>query len=164
MDLLKIVTSQYQSSLSMFEEAVKNCPKNLWEESSYKNRYWHIAFHTMFWTHMYLNDSEHSFEEWNKHIEDYQFLNFRSKSYAEDAVIYSQEEVLDYLEFCKTRLPDHLATVNFEDEGGFSWIPVGKLELHMYNIRHIQHHTSQLTDRLKEVENIPVRWVGRTKV
>jgi len=163
MDLLKIVTSQYNASLEMFEDAVTHCPESLWQEPNYKNRFWHIAFHTMFWTHMYLNDSEHTFEKWEKHIKDYQWLNFRSKNYGEEDVIYSKEDVLSYLNFCKTCMAEHLPTLNFEDTGGFSWLPVTKLELHIYNIRHIQHHTSQLTDRLKEVENTPIKWVGHSK-
>lgn len=164
MNLHEVITSQYNASLEMFENSLSSCPESLWQDASYENRFWHIAFHTMFWTHMYLNDTEHSFEKWEKHIEDYQWLNFRSNNYAEEEVIYSKEEVLNYLSFCRAQLSGHLPTLNFENAGGFSWIRVNKLELHIYNIRHIQHHTSQLTDRLKEVEDTPIKWVGRMKV
>jgi len=36
----------------------------------------------------------------------------------------------------------------------------GLMELHIYNIRHLQHHTGQLMDRLRTAGNIGVAWVG----
>ena len=43
---------------------------------------------------------------------------------------------------------------------GFSWLRFGKTELQLYNIRHIQHHAGQLTDRLRTAAGIGVRWVA----
>ena len=43
---------------------------------------------------------------------------------------------------------------------GFCWYQVSKLEHQLINIRHIQHHTAQLTDRLRSVSNVGVAWVG----
>jgi len=34
------------------------------------------------------------------------------------------------------------------------------MELHMYNIRHLQHHAGQLIDRLRTTENIGIAWVS----
>jgi hypothetical protein len=42
---------------------------------------------------------------------------------------------------------------------GFPWLPFNKLELQFYNIRHIQHHTGQLADRLRNAINIGTPWV-----
>ena len=30
-------------------------------------------------------------------------------------------------------------------DAGFEWIPFSRAELHVYNIRHIQHHAAQLS-------------------
>jgi antitoxin (DNA-binding transcriptional repressor) of toxin-antitoxin stability system len=37
---------------------------------------------------------------------------------------------------------------------------MSKLEHQLVNIRHIQHHTAQLMDRLRASEDIGVKWVG----
>ena len=45
-------------------------------------------------------------------------------------------------------------------ECGFWWYKLGKLEHQFINIRHIQHHTAQLADRLRVSKDIGVPWVG----
>ena len=46
------------------------------------------------------------------------------------------------------------------NESGFSWLPFGKLELQFYSIRHVQHHTGELCERLGTTGDIEVGWVG----
>ena len=36
----------------------------------------------------------------------------------------------------------------------------GKLELQLYNLRHLQHHTGQLIDQLRTVAQMGVGWVA----
>jgi hypothetical protein len=45
-------------------------------------------------------------------------------------------------------------------ESGFPWIPFPRLELHIYNIRHIQHHAGQLGAFLRRNKVKGVGWVG----
>ena len=45
-------------------------------------------------------------------------------------------------------------------ESGFSWYPISKLEHQIVNIRHIQHHTAQLADRLRAAHDVGIRWAG----
>ena len=45
-------------------------------------------------------------------------------------------------------------------ECGFSWYRVSKLEHQLVNLRHLQHHTAQLADRLRTATDMHVRWVG----
>ena len=37
------------------------------------------------------------------------------------------------------------------DDGYDLWLPFSRLELHLYNLRHIQHHTGQLSAYLRRV-------------
>jgi hypothetical protein len=46
-----------------------------------------------------------------------------------------------------------------EAPSGFPFLPFNKLELQFYNIRHTQHHTGQLADRLRNAINIGTPWV-----
>jgi hypothetical protein len=43
---------------------------------------------------------------------------------------------------------------------GFSWYRMSKLEHQLLNLRHIQHHTGQLADRLRRETNKGIAWVG----
>ncbi len=43
-----------------------------------------------------------------------------------------------------------MAQTRLDADSGFYWLPFNKFELQLYNIRHIQHHTGQLTDRLRQ--------------
>jgi len=45
-------------------------------------------------------------------------------------------------------------------DSGFHWYKVSKLEHQMINLRHIQHHTAQLADRLRASDDIGIGWVG----
>jgi len=45
-------------------------------------------------------------------------------------------------------------------ESGFSWYRMSKLEHQFVNLRHIQHHTGQLADRLRQEADRGVEWVG----
>lgn len=42
-----------------------------------------------------------------------------------------------------------LIALPFNNNSGFDWYPFSRIELHINNIRHIQHHTAQLIERLK---------------
>lgn len=160
-DLVKALSSQYHATLTMLENSVKQCPSQLWEDQKGTNKYWHIAFHTLFYTHLYLHDSEIQFEAWEKHLEQYEYLNYQPETTAKDGAVYSKEDLHEYLTLCKDRVDTYLPTVNFTEPSGFSWLPFDKLELHLYNIRHAQHHTGQLGDRLREHEQMSLRWVGK---
>ena len=70
----EIIKSQYRASLEMFGEAVHKCTDALWDDQSYKNRFWHIAYHALFYTHLYLQDCEKAFVPWSNHRDEYQFL------------------------------------------------------------------------------------------
>ncbi len=45
-------------------------------------------------------------------------------------------------------------------ENGFSWHKISRGELHVYNIRHIQHHAAQLSLRLRLNADIDIPWVS----
>jgi hypothetical protein len=46
-------------------------------------------------------------------------------------------------------------------ESGFSWYQVPELEHQLVNLRHMQHHTAQLADRLRSAAGVGVRWVQK---
>ena len=59
--------------------------------------------------------------------------------------------------------PTSYTSVDLEAGSGFDWVPFDKLELQFYNIRHLQHHTGQLCERLRTKQDIGIGWVFTSK-
>lgn len=163
MTVQEVIQSQYLASLEMFGNAVSKCPDTLWRDPGYKNPYWHIAYHALFYTHLYLQDSEKGFIPWSKHRNEYQFLGplpWPPHKQPDIGEPYSREDILEYLGFCRNEVIERVASLDLDAASGFHWLPFNKLELQFYNVRHIQHHAGQLIDRLRNHEGIGVGWVG----
>ena len=164
MDAKIVIESQYYAALEMLKQAVVKCPDSLWDTREDKNKFWHVAYHALFYTHLYLQVSEQEFKPWSQHRDQYQFMGplpWPPHDLPKIGAPYTKEEVLSFLAFCVQAVRDKVAILNLEaDTSGFSWLPFGKLELQIYNIRHLQHHAAELMERLGEREKIDIDWVG----
>ena len=65
---------------------------------------------------------------------------------------------------CRQKAADTVAAETAETlagPSGFEWLKFTRAETHVYNIRHIQHHTGQLGAYLRRFdEAINPKWVG----
>ena len=68
--------------------------------------------------------------------------------------------MLEFLGVCEARVAEMVAALEFAAPSGFHWLPMNKLELQLYNIRHIQTHAGELAERLSQRAGIDVAWVG----
>jgi hypothetical protein len=162
MRIEEVLKSQFHASLKMLGQAIAGCPESLWDDRERKNRFWHICYHTLFYTHMYLQDSEKDFIPWAKHRDNYNYLGPLPWPPHENPKIedpYTKEEILEYFEVCEKQVDERIPIMNLGDESGFFWLPFRKMELQFYNIRHIQHHVGQLYDRLTGRRNVKLEWV-----
>jgi len=158
-----IIKSQYHASLEMLRQAIIKCPASLWNDQEPKNKFWHISYHALFYAHLYLQDSEKEFAPWSNHRNEYQFLGplpWPPHKEPEIDEPYSKEEILEYLEVCRKQVEEKVTSVDMNAPSGFHWLPFSKMELQLYNIRHIQHHAGVLCDRLRNRENVGVDWVA----
>jgi hypothetical protein len=155
MNLKDVIKSQYLAALAMLEQAVTACPEALWDDPAAENKFWQIAYHALFYTHLYLQESESHFRPWPKHRKEARSIG------PQPGPAYRQEDILEYLAFCRDEVETRLAELALEGESsGFDWLPFGKLELQLYNIRHLQHHTGELYERLGTQAAVEVNWVG----
>jgi len=155
------IARQYSSALAMLRKAIELCPEDLWLSGS-PNRTWHIAYHALFYTHFYLAPSDTEFVAWEHHRpESNYFGTVPGKPNASLQIHepYTQAELLQYADFCRHEIEKQTATLNLEAASGFYWLPFDKLELQLYNIRHLAHHTGQLAERLRSQANIGISWV-----
>ncbi|MBN1218367.1 MAG: hypothetical protein JXM69_05530 [Anaerolineae bacterium] len=98
----------------MLKQAVVKCPASLWNDPADKNKFWHIAYHALFYTHLYLQPSEQDFEPWAKHREQSQLMGPRPRPAHQEPEIgepYSKEEVLEYLEFCQKQVSETMPSL-----------------------------------------------------
>lgn len=153
---------QYRAALEMFDNAVKQCPESAWLDPSYPNKFWHLAYHALFYTHLYLQPSEAELAPWPKNRPNYQFLGttpWPPYERPKADTPYSKEEILEYRQFCSAEMEFRLQSISLGAPSGFHWLPCNKFELQVYNLRHLQHHTGQLLERLRTAHNIGVAWV-----
>lgn len=153
--------SQYKASLKMLVDVTERCPAGLWADASYENPYWRIVYHALFYTALYLSESEDKFVPWTKHIHGYNGLGLMSHHNKPILIkqAYSSAEMLGYAASIIKSIEDAVNTTVAGQPSGFDWLPLTKIELHLYNIRHLQHHAGQLTERLRQHGITGIKWV-----
>ncbi len=157
MNLQSIVISQYLASLEMLKETVTRCPEALWDDPVDQAPTWRLAYHALFYTHLYLQPNGKDFKTWEKHREDAQRIDPKTKA----CQAYPREEVLEYLAFCQQQVREIVPKLDLESaDSGFGWLEMGKLEQQIYNIRHTQQHAAELMERLGARAGIELPWVG----
>lgn len=163
MNITQVIKSQYHAALEMLKQIIAECPDTLWDDPVYENRFWRVAFHALFYTHLYLQDTEQDFALWSGHRGQAQFLGRVPWPPHDEPKIeepYRKEELLEYLGVCQKIVEEKVTNLNPDAPSGFDWLPFGKLELQLYNIRHLQQHTGELSERLGTKAHIDVVWVG----
>ena len=158
-----IIRSQYGASLAMLQQAIEKCPESLWDQATDTAKFWHIAYHALFYTHLYLNPTAADFKPWAKHHPDYQFMGpipWDGNRLPKIEEAYQKAELLDYLDFCRQHMESYVLTLDLSAPSGFDWLPMNKFELQIYTMRHLQQHTGELMERLGSLAGISVDWVG----
>jgi hypothetical protein len=153
MNLTDVLASQYGAALAMLRQAVTDCPDELWGAPA-RNRFWHIAYHALFYADLYSRPKLEDFRPWSGH---------KPQANRFDTALeqpYTKAEVLGYLDAVEAEIKRQLATLDLDAPSGFHWLPMNKLELQLYNIRHIQLHVGDLAERLGSQAGIDVQWVG----
>lgn len=138
----------------MLEAAVQACPDDAWDSDAHVNRFWHIAYHTLFYVDLYLCQTVYEHAPWSGHRDDAQNLRPGVEP-------YSRATILEFLAFCREHARRQIAALDLTAESGFSWLPFGPVERLAYNLRHLQHHAGQLSERIRQDTGDGVGWVGR---
>ena len=168
MELRQALKEQYHAGLAMLAECVEKCPDALWPEGRHPRAFWRIAFHAAFFTHLYLGQSEESFEPWPERREGVHHRLWEEPAEVEpyelpaEAPVYTKAELLEYIRFVDGLVNRTVDGLDLEtDETGFSWYPkMGKLSHQFMNLRHVQGHVGQLSELLM-ARGIDTEWVPR---
>ncbi len=165
--LRPVLTSQYHAALAMLLEAIERCPDDVWSSTDHVNQFWQVAYHTLFFTHLYLQPNEAAFRPWAHHQRDVQHPDGIAGPPDPDSALplipepYTKAQVLEYWTFCDQLVDHAMDTLDLDHpHSGFYWYRMSKLEHQLVNIRHVQHHAAQLADRLRSAAQVGIKWVG----
>jgi DinB superfamily len=168
--LRAMLKSQYHAALAMLRDAVERCPDEVWLDTRPRNAFWQVAYHALFFADFYLLRSPEAFQPWEGHQANVQNPNGiagppnPSSSLPLLPEPYTKAQVLAYWALCDAAVDPRVDALDLASpESGFYWYKIPKLEHQLVNLRHIQHHTGQLVDRLRGDADIGIRWVGSRK-
>ena len=165
-DLPAILKRQYHAALVMHRDAIERCPEALWYDTQPVNAFWQIAYHALYFAHMYLQPDFDSFQPWEKQQSDVQHPDGIPGSADPDSTLplipdpYTREQVLEYCTLCQEMVDGAIDRLDLSrPDSGFYWYRMSKLEHQIVSIRHLQHHAAQLADRLRAATAEGTKWV-----
>ncbi len=161
--LRTILTGQFEAALAMVNDCLVKCPPEHWDGKVGKYAFWAVAYHTLIYVDLYLSLNEESFQMreihpkgWSEFEDEYPSRRFE------------KAELTGYVATCLQKGRETLTAEtpeSLEAPSGFPWLHMSRGEAHLYNIRHLQHHTGQLSAYLRRVDETlqdpkAVRWVS----
>jgi DinB family protein len=164
------LSRQYGAALKMLAGCVKGCSTDHWQQAVGNFPFWHVAYHVLFYTDLYLSKNDGAFRPQGFHRPDYQVMGSQAWPPYKKVVAdqpYDRPTIAGYVRDCMTKAAETVAAeteASLAGESGFAWLPFTRLELHLYNIRHIQHHTGQLAAFLRRAGCKGVGWVGSHEI
>ena len=149
------LVGQFEASLAMLNRCVEACTDSQWGDKVANGTARWVAYHTLFFTDLYLSRGEAAFA-----LRDLHAIGGDEREPGA-CIGLERTPTLDYLAICRSKAVSELTAEtpeSFAAPSGFSWLPITRFELHVYNIRHIQHHTGQLSAFLRRGGVTDLRW------
>jgi hypothetical protein len=162
----EILWNQFGASIDMLINVISNCPDDYFLTH---RRFYYIAFHSTIFLDYYLTIPPKDFLP---------LLSFtqkgpddRPKEAIDDLIpdkIYSKQEIEEYLKQSRNKCKQLIESLTDEklnerfregDEPNDMDYPI--LEILLYNLRHIQHHTAQLNMLLRQDIDKHMEWSFR---
>jgi DinB superfamily len=165
-DVQSALRSQYHAALRTLHEAIEKCPDGMWSDTGDGSApFWRVAYHTLYFAHLYLQPNQEAFRPWARHREEAQYISslprepHRPPRACEP---YTREELLQYCDECDAMIDRGVDALDLSaPQCGFPWYKMPTLEHQIVNIRHIQHHAAILSARLRRSAGIAINWVGK---
>lgn len=136
-----------------------------WASPHWDAPFCQVVFHALFYADFYLGHDSIPFKGQGFHrshkdtFTDYEELEDRTPT-----CHYSKEFCLHYLAFCLAKVGQGMEAEtegSLLGESGISFRKGSRLELHIYNARHIQHHAAQLGLRIQMSTGQKMPWLAR---
>lgn len=159
----RLIANQCDASLCTLAHCAENCPDSLWNALIAKHPFSQVMFHTLFFSDYYLGNDADTFDQQAFHRENTAlFSDYEQLQDRESTSVYSREQIDMYGRFCRDKASETIGAETEQtlcSEAGFARRKFSRAELHVYNIRHIQHHAAQLILRLRIDTNADIPWI-----
>lgn len=160
----QLLANQFEASLCTLYHCVARCPDRLWNAPVARYPFCQVAFHTLMFVDVYLGLDEESVRGQPFHLANPQlFGDYEQLADREPVSLYEKSQIIQYLDFCRTKAATTIAAETAADLAAPTRFPrrnFSRAELHIYSIRHIQHHSAQLILRLRLDSDVDIPWIG----
>jgi hypothetical protein len=162
--LKQLLTNQYAAALCTLSACIERCPEAAWSARVGNMAFCQVVYHTLFYADYYLGPGERGFRDQPFHrahkdlFRDYEEFEDRAP-----VLLYDRPMIKSYLGHCRQKAVEVVALETAESltgPSGFERRTFSRAELHVYNIRHIQHHAAQLSLRLRLDFGESIPWFG----
>jgi len=162
MNIRPAIEGQYRAGLAMLRECIEKCPDEVWSAGEHPRAFWRIAYHALYYTHLYALRGLEDFQPWERDVPHARVLWLDDEEGIPPVeTTFRQADLLEYLSFIETHLGGWLDEVDFSSsESGFYWYKIPKLDHEILSVRHLGVHVGQLQERLYE-RGIDLDWVSR---
>jgi hypothetical protein len=145
--LNQVLLKQYEAALCMLRETLAACPPAAWDEKIALRTLGQTAYHTLFFTDYYLSPTEHDFQHRPLHQ-----LGGDELADGLNPPGLPLPDALAYLQIVRDKAGATLAAESeayLQAHTAFARRTFSRGELHIYNVRHVQHHTAQIQAHLR---------------
>jgi hypothetical protein len=166
-DMIRLaIAGQYGAAFKMLANCIETADAIAWNAPVGKVAFWHVAYHVTFTADLYLARDEHEFVPPAFHQPDSNF--FGTPPWVKDRTVaapqpYGNDVLIPYVRATHEKGRESVAReteATLAGPSGFGWLQITRLELHLYNIRHIQHHAGQLAAILRRDGGNGVPWAA----
>jgi len=159
-----LLANQFEAALCTLGKCIDACPDANWNARVGNLAFCQVAFHTLFFTDYYLGPNEDEFRRQPFHLQNSDFFrDYEELADHAPRLLYDRPGIQNYVAYCRQRALAAIAAETAESLSGrcgFGRNTFSRAELHVYNIRHIQHHAAQLSLRLRIDAGVDIPWVG----
>jgi hypothetical protein len=165
LDLFKLlIVSQFEAALSTIRLCVETSSPRVWNLPVALYPFSQVIFHALFFADYYLEGDATTFRQQPFHMTNLDlFGDYEQLEDREPVSIYDKQQVRLYLDFCRTKVQETMAAETDEslrETCTLTRHSLARAEMHVYNIRHLQHHAAQLVLRLRQEGHKDLPWVG----
>ena len=148
---------QFGACIDMLENAIVMCPDELWDT---KEQFWYSSYHCLFFLDYYLTIDP------AKYVSPKPFTNSEFEGKLPER-IYTKDELLSYLRASREKCHKLISDLTTDEILNMRWVNQYRnysvFEMLLYNMRHVQHHSAQLNQLLRQKMNNAPAWVAQAK-
>jgi DinB superfamily len=160
--LRKLIIHQFEAAASTINACIDQCPDAAWNGPVVNLKFCQATFHALFYADYYLGQTEEDFRKEPFHRENaHVFRDYEELEPRAPVLLYEKPWIKTYVQYCRKRCHEVVGAETADELTAKTKFPrkdFSRAELHVYNIRHLQHHAAQLSMRLRLDSQTDIPW------